>query len=312
MKQRWRMYLHKDKEIFKEIVEQVAEETGRAVVVIEKDYYVTMILKLLSQKLENVVFKGGTSLSTGFKVINRFSEDIDITFDEHIGEARRKKLKNDILKNISEELEMPISNWEETQSDRDYNAYCFTYESIWGLEDDRILSHVRLETALGSYAFPTEIVVIGSYIGDFLKRRDRYDLIERFALDEFEMKLQAIERTYIDKIFALCDYYMQGKSKRYSRHLYDIYKLTSKIKFTNTFIEMYEEIRLHRKLMKNCPSAEDRADVPEIINKFCDEDFYKEDYQSITSYFSDEYVPYKDTIDQMRKIAEFIQKGENS
>lgn len=230
------MYLHKDKEIFKEIVEQVAEETGRAVVVIEKDYYVTMILKLLSQKLENVVFKGGTSLSKGFKVINRFSEDIDITFDEHIGEARRKKLKNDILKNISEELEMPISNWEETQSDRDYNAYCFTYESIWGLEDDRILSHVRLETALGSYAFPTEIVVIGSYIGDFLKRRDRYDLIERFALDEF----------------------------------------------------------------------------PEIINKFCDEDFYKEDYQSITSYFSDEYVPYKDTIDQMRKIAEFIQKGENS
>ena len=61
---------------------------------IEKDYYVTMILRLLSQKLPNVVFKGGTSLSKGYKAINRFSEDIDITFDEHIGEARRKKLKN--------------------------------------------------------------------------------------------------------------------------------------------------------------------------------------------------------------------------
>lgn len=64
------MYLHEDRETFKEVVEQVAEDFGRAAVVIEKDYYVTMILCLLSQKLSNVVFKGGISLSKGFKVIN--------------------------------------------------------------------------------------------------------------------------------------------------------------------------------------------------------------------------------------------------
>lgn len=104
------MYLHEDKEKFKELIEQVSEETGKTVVVIEKDYYVTMILRLLSKELPNVVFKGGTSLSKGFKAINRFSEDIDITFDEHIGEARRKKLKNNIIKGISETLNMPISN----------------------------------------------------------------------------------------------------------------------------------------------------------------------------------------------------------
>lgn len=103
------MYLHEDKEKFKELIEQVSEETGKTVVVIEKDYYVTMILRLLSKELPNVVFKGGTSLSKGFKAINRFSEDIDITFDEHIGEARRKKLKNNIIKGISETLNMPIS-----------------------------------------------------------------------------------------------------------------------------------------------------------------------------------------------------------
>lgn len=119
------MYLHEDKETFKEIIEQVSEETGRAAAVIEKDYYVTLILRLLTRQLSNVVFKGGTSLSKGYKAISRFSEDIDITFDEHIGEARRKKLKNNILKGISEELNMPIANWCETQSDRDYNAYYF-------------------------------------------------------------------------------------------------------------------------------------------------------------------------------------------
>ena len=56
------MYLHEDKETFKEIIEQVSDDTGRTAIVIEKDYYVTMILRLLSQKLSNVVFKGGTSI----------------------------------------------------------------------------------------------------------------------------------------------------------------------------------------------------------------------------------------------------------
>ena len=300
------MYLHEDREAFKEVIEQVAEDSGRAAVVIEKDYYVTMILRLLSQKLSNVVFKGGSSLSKGFKAINRFSEDIDITFDEHIGEARRKKLKNEVLKGVSEELGMPISNWKETQSDRDYNAYYFSYESVWGIEDDRLMSSVKMETALGSYAFPTEMVSIGSYIFDYFVKRDRLDLAEKYMLDVFEMKLQSIERTYIDKIFALCDYYMQGKSKRYSRHLYDIYKLTGKIDVENALANLYNEIRQHRKKMKNCPSSGDEVNIPKLINGFCDDDFFKNDYQEITNYFSDDYVAYEDTIAQMRRLAELL------
>ena len=59
-----------------------------------------MILKQLSEASDLVVFKGGTSLSKCFHAIDRFSEDIDITFTEHIGEARRKKLKYKILKSI--------------------------------------------------------------------------------------------------------------------------------------------------------------------------------------------------------------------
>ena len=58
-------------------------------------------------------------------------------------------------------------------------------------------------------------------------------MAERFSLDRFSMNLQSLERTYIDKVFALCDYYLQGKSKRYSRHLYDIYKLTPLIEFND-------------------------------------------------------------------------------
>lgn len=297
------MYLHRDRETFKDMVEQAADGNGRTPAVVEKDYYVTLILKLLSEQLAECVFKGGTSLSKGFHVIDRFSEDIDITFKEHIGESRRKKLKNVVLKGISEELGMPVANWEETQSDRDYNAYLFSYESVFGLQDDRLPQYVKLETALGSYSFPTQTVEIHNYIGDYLEGRGRTDLAEQFSLGRFSMNLQSLERTYIDKVFALCDYYLQGKSKRYSRHLYDIYKLTPLIEFNDGFAVLVREVREHRSKMRICPSADETVDVPAVILEFCDNSFYREDYQSITDYFAEDTVPYDDVIGQMRTLA---------
>ena len=297
------MYLHRDRETFKDMVEQAADSSGRTPVVVEKDYYVTLILKLLSEQLAECVFKGGTSLSKGFHVIDRFSEDIDITFKEHIGEGRRKKLKNVVLREISEELGMPIANWEETQSDRDYNAYLFSYESVFGLQDDRLPQYVKLETALGSYSFPTQTVEIRNYIGDYLEGRGRTDLAERFSLGRFSMNLQSLERTYIDKVFALCDYYLQGKSKRYSRHLYDIFKLTPLIEFNDGFTELVREVREHRSKMRICPSADEAVDVPAVILEFCGNSFYREDYQAITDYFAEDAVSYDDVIGQMRTLA---------
>lgn len=297
------MYLHRDRETFRDIVGQAADSSGRTPAVVEKDYYVTLILKLLSEQLDKCVFKGGTSLSKGFHVVDRFSEDIDITFNEHIGESRRKKLKNVVLKGISEELGMPVANWEDIQSDRDYNAYLFSYESVFGLWDDRLPQYVKLETALGSYSFPTQVVEIRNYIGDYLEGRGRTDLAEQFSLGRFSMNLQSLERTYIDKVFALCDYYLQGRSKHCSRHLYDIYKLTPLIKFDDGFAVLIGEVREHRSRMQVCPSAKDAVDVSAVIMEFCDNSFYSEDYQAITSYFAADAVPYDEAIGQMRALA---------
>lgn len=157
---------------------------------------------------------------------------------------------------------------------------------------------------MGSYAFPTQSVEIHNYIGDYLENRNRKDIAEQFSLEKFSMNVQSLERTYIDKIFALCDYYMQGKSKRYSRHLYDIYKLTLLINFDL----LVKEVRKHRAQMTVCPSAKAGVDVPAIITEFCGNSFYfyKEDYQSITSYFTEDFVPYEDTIKNMQKLIQAI------
>ena len=74
------MLLHKDREQFEAILNAVSDELKVPVSIVEKDYYVTMILKQLAMRTEGCVFKGGTSLSKCHHAIDRFSEDIDISF----------------------------------------------------------------------------------------------------------------------------------------------------------------------------------------------------------------------------------------
>ena len=72
------MYLHEERKVFRDVIISTSEHMGLPEEIIEKDYYVTMILKQLSEASDLVVFKGGTSLSKCFHAIDRFSEDIDI------------------------------------------------------------------------------------------------------------------------------------------------------------------------------------------------------------------------------------------
>ena len=75
------MRLHKEKELFEQVVLGASEWKQVPPAIIEKDYYVTIFLDALVKRVPNLIFKGGTSLSKCHKVINRFSEDIDLTLD---------------------------------------------------------------------------------------------------------------------------------------------------------------------------------------------------------------------------------------
>ncbi len=98
------MYLHEDKERFLSVLESVSSASKIQADLVEKDNYVSLILKEIAASSDKAVFKGGTSLSKALKVINRFSEDIDISFSEHIGASRRKKLKYNIIAPIAGKL----------------------------------------------------------------------------------------------------------------------------------------------------------------------------------------------------------------
>ena len=107
------MYLHNDRELFHDAINLTYSQTGIIAQAIEKDYYVTLLLQLLSQKIPYIVFKGGTSLSKCHHAIDRFSEDIDITIDSKLSQGQMKKLK-EVIKEISSILGLSIPNIDET------------------------------------------------------------------------------------------------------------------------------------------------------------------------------------------------------
>ena len=96
-------FLHKNSELFLQAINIVSQEKNILPEIIEKDYYVTLILKFLSEKIPFIVFKGGTSLSKVYNLIDRFSEDIDLSMNRRPTQSERVKSKELIIE-IAENL----------------------------------------------------------------------------------------------------------------------------------------------------------------------------------------------------------------
>lgn len=294
-------YLHKDKEEFINAVNLASEYFHILPIIVEKDYYVTMILRELSERQGFVVFKGGTSLSKCHKAIKRFSEDIDITIDSRLSQGQMKKLK-EVIKDIAAELGLAIPNIEETRSRRSYNRYILEYQSALSEPDDAVQSAVLMETSFAEVSFPTVILQVHSYIGDMMTK-EAPDELENFHLEPFEMKVQGLDRTLVDKVFAICDYYMQDRVKKHSRHIYDIYKLLQIVPLTEEFRALIQEVRSVRAMTNICPSAQPEVNVPDMLNFLIENEIYKDDYEKITARILEEDVNYETAIEAVKKIA---------
>ena len=295
------MFLHENKELFKDVIEATAESQSQPIAIVEKDYYVTMILKLLSEEVPDCVFKGGTSLSKCHHAIDHFSEDIDIAFSEDLTQGQRKNLKDKTIAGISRRLGLPISDWENARSRRDYNCYTFDYKPIGGYIQESLLLGVKMEVSLGSVSFPTIKLPVDSYVYQYLQQENE-DIIREYQLQPFEMTLQSLERTFADKVFAICDYYISGKIQRNSRHIYDLYMLLPRIDLTEEYKELVSEIRLHRAKLSICPSAQEGVVISEILEKIIKDEVYRSDYEAITTYFQHHPVGYKEAISAIRTI----------
>ena len=297
------MNLHHDHEAFSELIIAASNELHIPPGIIEKDYYVTLALRELAARVKGMVFKGGTSLTKCYQILDRFSEDIDISYaaSEGIpGESRKRQLKKAVVSSI-ESMGFSIANLEETRSRRSYNCYRASYSSIYSplLE---LKPELVIETYIALLPFPTVNRIADNYIYRFLKMTEQEELAEEFDLMPFEITTQAIERTLIDKVFALCDYYLSDKVDRHSRHLYDIYKIMEYTTPDASLSGLVQEVRSLRESLPVCPSAKTGVCINDVLAEIVDKEVYWNDYETVTGKLLFTYVPYEVVIDGIKEI----------
>lgn len=292
--------LHNNTELFEQVVLQSSEFFGINEAIVEKDYFVSVFLKEISLLMPEIIFKGGTSLSKCYKVINRFSEDIDLNIetDARPTEGQRKALKRNIV-SVIDKLNLSLTNPDDVKSRRDYNKYIVDFPSVFDYSG--LKQHLIVETSVYLRAFPNNKMEATSIIYDYLIQNGFEDIAERYSLHPFTVTVQSAERTFIDKIFALGDYYLDGKIQEHSRHIYDLYKLSPIIKW-DTLNDLYTIVLADRRQHKACSSAQEGVDMKVLLKKIVNEKAYKEDYENITESLLFEELKYDEAIKSVESI----------
>lgn len=296
---------------------QRAEEKFRInQVAIEKDWWVTIVLNALFKCscAGQLIFKGGTSLSKGWNLIERFSEDIDLSVNhEFFGiekttknqrEKLRKKARRYFLDVVSAELDdnlkklgvkgYQIENVVEdidaegkvsaVASDKDPSVILVHYDSVLGNRIEYIPPRVKIEISCLSMNEPTEDCLISSYVEQTLPGED----------DSATATIRTVlpTRTFLEKAFLLCEEF-QKQTPRYvrmSRHLYDLERLmdTEFGKQALQDMDLYERIVNHRSVYyavgyvdyaKLMPKEIDFIPRQELIKD------WKDDYAEMCNHF---------------------------
>lgn len=271
---------------WKEIIETVARELGKSEQMVEKDTIQSMFLYELAKSELPFVFKGGTSLSKAYNLIERFSEDIDLSMNRRPTQSERVKSKELII-DIAENLGLVLSNPEDIKSRYDYNKYVFKYESLFSV----IPLEIIIETSYYQSVYPVDKHVVGSFVGRFCLDRNII-LPVPFEAAEVMMNVQSVERTFVDKVFAVCDYKIQNMQDRDSRHLYDICKLLREVELNEELDQLIDMVRDDRMQSKNNPSAQLEYFIPDMLKEIIRSRFYEPDYKNVTQKLLYEDISY--------------------
>lgn len=283
---------------------------------IEKDWWVSVTLKALFQTdcAESLIFKGGTSLSKGWGLIERFSEDIDLAISHFFfGINKSNKSQRDKLRKLSrayiqstlsaqldERLKaMGITGYEiETithvenkngelvpiDGDKDPTIILLHYESLLERKIDYIPPRVKIEISCLSMDEPVE------------EREIRSLISETFPNDDVDtscrIKTVVPTRTFLEKIFLLSEEFQRDKPRgmRMSRHLYDLERLMDSVFGKSALADkaLYDAIIEHRKVyyaLRYVDYSKHHPNTIDILppNKVLDD--WRQDYLNMQRYF---------------------------
>ncbi len=232
------MNLHKDKGLFLELIQSSAQNAQLPEIYIEKDYWISNALRNLahSELSKAVVFKGGTSLSKAHKLVERFSEDIDLVLiDINQSDAKRKRLLKAVEKVTAHGLD-EVEDQERVSKGSKFRKTVWEYPQI---TEDQNFGQASSELLIEVNAFvepsPHAVMTLQSIVGEELLNVDRKDLVEKFRLESFDLNVLAVERTLVEKILFLAKHgYSENPIEMIStgiRHLYDVHRILLQQKY---------------------------------------------------------------------------------
>jgi hypothetical protein len=267
----------------------IAAEKGMTPFAVEKDWWVSRTLEIIFQMniAKNLVFKGGTSLSKAWKLINRFSEDIDLAIDKEffegykgaITKSKITKLRKEagiyttgtFFEELQEEFrkkgfqELTFIVIDSGESDQDPRIIEIYYPNIISQPSEYVLPRVQIEISCRSLREPFSIQIFGALVDEVYADKD-------FAEPLFEVPTVNPERTFLEKLFLLHEEFHRPANKmrvdRLSRHLYDIYHLTNAgiaEKAINDK-ELYETIVAHRYKFSRVGEVDYNGHNPKTLN----------------------------------------------
>lgn len=251
------MKLHENENDFRDFITFASDGLDIADVLIEKDYWVTYSLKNLvnSDYAKSVVFKGGTSLSKAHKIIQRFSEDIDlavIVAEGENGNAIKNKIKE--IEQACSRLFTEIEVQGKTSKGSKFRKTVWEYPKIsLGGEYGDAGEQILLEVNSFTIPEPHEDKMIESLIAEFLRSKGREDQIKEYDLEPFKISVLSSDRTTIEKISAITKGSYTSKENydvlaKNIRHFYDLTKIhehygTSLLDDTAKFISLLERVK---------------------------------------------------------------------
>jgi len=321
--------LSKQKQI--DLFNQLSALTGMQAQAIEKDAWVTLMLRMLfTSSLKDVlVFKGGTSLSKAYKLIQRFSEDIDIAinrnylgFEGELTKGQIRKLRRKSHDFVSTEM-TKILRFQLNNYDIDEKLYNIKVENIKISDQDPEIIQVNYKSVFqgNSYLQKRVLIEIGarSLTEPYAEKKiqsiikENYPQTE-FSETEFIVKTVIPEKTFLEKLILIHEELQKDKEKvrhmRMSRHLYDIGQIINteygKRAIKNT--QLFNEIIKHRKKFTPIKVVDyDKLALQtlQIIPKGIFYELYKKDYKEMQeSMIYGESLNFEDLIDKIKQIEE--------
>jgi hypothetical protein len=309
--------------------------------IIEKDFWVCWTLKelfSLDEIKDNLTFKGGTSLSKVYKVIDRYSEDIDVSIErayfgfkddkdpanvgtkqakkllEELGEACQQFVRDDLFNLLEKVIKSKLgaNGWklELDEEDNDEQTILFTYPKLTSKSSSYIRPVVKIELGARSDHWPVSMQKISPYVAEILPAP--------LNKMEAEIRVLNIERTFWEKATILHKYshYPENKTvpERQSRHFFDFYCLLNSDGKAKALanIDLLEKVAAHKNIYFKAAWANYLTAKKGSLKLIPEGKVMKameEDYKSMSEMFAGEVPSWDEIINEIKKFQTEINKS---